>query len=109
MTIPIVFIIVALYAGVWKIFEKAGIPGWKSIIPIYNNIMVLKLLRKPWWWLFLLVIPGVNIVVCAIIFLDLAECFGKGIIFGAGLAILPFIFLPLLGFGGAKYTPPERG
>ena len=107
MTIPIVFIIIAVYAGFWRIFEKAGIPGWKAIIPIYNYIMLLRLLCRPGWWLFLLFIPMVNIVIAVVMSLELAERFGRGILFGAGLALMPFVFVPILGFGNARYLPPD--
>src|SRR5205085_7180214 len=82
----------------WKIFEKAGQPGWASIIPIYNTIVLLKVAGKPWWWIFLLLIPGVNVIFAFIVFIDLAKNFGKGTGFGVGLIFLSFIFFPILAF-----------
>ena len=46
----------------WKVFVKAGQPGWACIIPIYNTYVMLKIGGKPWWWLLLLLIPGVNLI-----------------------------------------------
>ena len=104
----IFFAVVATYAGYWNVFTKAGIPGWKCLIPIYNAILMLRLVDRPDWWLFLLLIPLVNIVFGVVIQLELAERFGKSMGFGAGLALLPFIFYPILGFGPAIYYPPHR-
>ena len=92
-------------AGIWKVFEKAGEPGWASIIPIYNAIVMLKVARKPGWWFLLLLIPGVNIIIAIIVAIEMAKNFGKGTGFGLGLAFLGFIFYPMLGFGDARYMP----
>ena len=89
----------------WKIFEKAGQPGWASIVPLYNTIILLKIAGKPWWWIFLLLIPGVNVVFAFIALIDLAKNFGKGTGFGVGLVLLSFIFFPILAFGSARYMP----
>jgi len=101
-----VAIIVLVIAGFWCVFTKAGEAGWKSIIPIWNIIVLLRIVGRPVWWIVLLIIPLVNIVVSLIISLDLAKSFGKGNGFGVGLWLLGFIFVPILGFGSATY---ERG
>ena len=81
MLLIAVFTIICL----WKIFEKAGKPGWASIIPIYNVLVELEILGRPWWWLLLMFIPVVNIVIAIIIIFDMAKVFGKGTGFGFGL------------------------
>lgn len=96
-------IVFFLIASVWKVFTKAGQPGWASIVPIYNAYILLKIAGKPGWWLLLLFIPLVNIVIGIIVAIDLAKSFGKGAGFGVGLAFLGFIFYPILGFGSATY------
>lgn len=90
----------------WKIYEKAGKPGWAAIIPIYNVIVLLEIVGKPLWWLLLLFIPLVNIVAMIIIYLELARSFGQGGGFAAGLILLSFIFFPILAFGSARYLGP---
>ncbi len=106
-----VAIIVAIIAGVWKTFTKAGQPGWASLIPIYNVYITLKIANKPGWWLLLLLIPVVNIVILFIIAIEIAKAFGQGTGFGIGLALLGFIFYPILGFGDATYQglPSKTG
>ncbi len=90
-------------AGLWKIFTKAGKPGWGALIPIYNAYLVLKIAGRPGIWLLLLLIPVVNGIIGIILYLDLAKSFGKGIGFALGMLFLPVVFLPVLGFGSARY------
>jgi len=90
-------------AGMWKVFEKAGKPGWAALIPIYNIYVLLQITGKPWWWLILLLIPLVNLVVLLLTFIELARRFGKSPLFGLGLEFVPFVFFPILGFGAARY------
>ena len=91
--------------GTWKMFSKAGKPGWASIVPIYNMVVLLEITGKPIWWILLLCLPLVNFVIAIILCLALAERFSKGGGFAAGLILLPFIFIPMLGFGSATYQP----
>ncbi|SDY24519.1 DUF5684 domain-containing protein [Halobellus clavatus] len=90
-------------AGMWKTFQKAGEPGWAAIIPIYNIYVILRITGGAWWWLLLLFIPVINFVALVKISVDLAGAFGRGILFGLGLTLLPIVFYPILGFGGSRY------
>ncbi len=101
-------IVILIIAGVWKTFAKAGQPGWAAIIPIFNVYILLKVANRPWWWLLLLLIPLVNLVIMIIVAIDIAKAFDKGAGFGIGLALLGFIFYPILGFSEATYTQPVR-
>ncbi len=96
-------LVVLVIAGMWMTFTKAGQYGWACIIPIYNTIVLLRIAGKPWWWLFLFLIPLVNIVIAIIVCIDLAKNFGKGVGFAIGLVFLPMIFYAILGFGDARY------
>lgn len=93
----------------WRIFVKAGKPGWAAIVPIYNVLVELEIIGRPWWWLLLMLVPIVNIVIGVIILIDLAKVFGKGTGFGIGLIFLSFIFIPILAFGDARYLGPIAG
>lgn len=103
--VPLVFLvlIVVMIATVWKMFTKAGQPGWASIIPIYNLVVMLQIVKKPTWWVILSFIPFVNVIIGLIVTYKLAQVFGKGFGFTLGLIVLPFIFYPVLGFGSATY------
>jgi uncharacterized membrane protein YhaH (DUF805 family) len=92
-------------ATMWKVFEKAGKPGWASIIPIYNTIVILQIAGRPVWWILLFLIPIVNIVIAIMVPIDIARAFGKGVGFGWGLALLGFICFPILAWGDAQYQP----
>ena len=96
-------IIVAIIAGFWKVFTKAGKPGWAAIIPIYNIIVLLEIAGKPLWWILLFLIPIVNLIMAILVGIAVARNFGKSDGFGIGLALLSFIFYPILGFGSAQY------
>jgi uncharacterized membrane protein YhaH (DUF805 family) len=100
-------LMIAVIAGFWKVFVKAGKPGWACLIPIYNIVVLLQIVGRPIWWLVLLLIPFVGIVVAIIVSIDMAKSFGKGTGFGIGLALLGFIFYPMLGFGDARYQGPS--
>jgi hypothetical protein len=98
-------ILVLVIAGCWKMFVKAGQPGWGILIPIYNLYLMIKVAGRPGWWLILMFIPLVNLIVGIVIAADIARNFGKGIGFVLGLIFLGFIFYPILGFGSAQYRP----
>lgn len=100
---------VIIVAGMWKMFEKGGQPGWASIIPIFNIYVMTKLVGRPWWWLLLLLIPFVGFVVWIIMMIDLAKSFGHGIGFAIGLILFPFIFYLILGFGDSEYVGAAGG
>lgn len=99
--------IALIIIGWWKVFTKAGKPGWAAIVPIYNLIVLLEIVGRPIWWIALMFIPCVNLVIYIMICLDLAKSFGKGAGFGLGLAFLGPIFAPILGFGDARYGGPS--
>jgi len=96
-------ILALVIAGFWKVFTKAGQPGWAVIIPIYNLYVLLQIVGRPAWWLLLFIVPLVNIVVAIMVAIDVAKAFGKGTGFGLGLAFLAPIFYPVLGFGSSTY------
>ncbi len=96
-------IVVFIIAALWKVFVKAGHPGWAAIIPIYNVIIMLKIAGRPLWWIILMFVPLVSIVIMIIVQIDVAKHFGKGAGFGLGLAFLGFIFYPILAWGDAQY------
>tara|TARA_B100000945_G_scaffold300085_1_gene281325 strand:+ start:114 stop:461 length:348 start_codon:yes stop_codon:yes gene_type:complete len=99
-------IILLLIISQWKIFTKANKPGWASLIPIYNGLVLLQIIGKPWWWLLLFLIPFVNLIFAIWMTNLLSKSFGKDEGFTIGLILLPIIFLPILGLGSAKYSGP---
>jgi hypothetical protein len=96
----------AVAIGRWKVFEKAGQPGWAAVVPIYNLIILLRVAQRPRWWVILYPIPFFNVIPLVIVPLDIARYFGKSALFGAGLIFFGSIFYPVLGFGSAQYWRP---
>src|SRR6266446_10718284 len=104
--VGLVFLAIIVFveiAALWRIFTKAGEPGWASIVPIYNLWVLLRITGRPGWWILLIFVPLVNIVVGILETVDLAKVFGKGGGFAAGLLFLPFVFYPMLAWGDARY------
>lgn len=115
MGILMVYFVIALViavislVGMWKVFVKAGKPGWGAIIPIYNMYCLFEMSFGTGWLFLLTFVPCVNVVILIIMWIKLAMAFGKGAAFGVGIILFPFIFLPMLGFGDAQFIGPNRG
>jgi hypothetical protein len=92
--------------GLWKMFNKAGIPGILAIIPIVNLFFIPKVAGKPGWWGILFFIPLVSVIIYIIICIGVAERFGRGVGTVLGLIFLTPIFIWILAFGSAQWTPP---
>ncbi len=106
MLIPVIIVAIITLIGQWKVYTKAGKPGWACIIPIYNLIVMLEIVGKPIWWIFLFFIPCVNIVFLIWTINLISKSFGQEAGFTLGLIFLGFIFWPLLGFGNYQYLGP---
>lgn len=91
----------------WKVFIKAGKPGWAAIIPFYNLFVLLKIAGKPGWWLVLYFIPIVNFIIHLVVSIAVAKVFNKGAVFGIFLLwLLSGVGYLILGFGKATYLAP---
>jgi hypothetical protein len=93
--------------GMWKMFSKAGRPGWAAIIPVYNLWVLFEISGKPGWWAILSFIPFINIIGLVLYILamvELSKRFGKGGAFALILVFFPFIGYLVLGFGSATYS-----
>ncbi|SDQ04486.1 DUF5684 domain-containing protein [Halopelagius longus] len=89
--------------GMWKTFVKAGQPGWGAFVPFLNFFYLVEIADRPTWWVALPIIPVIGWILMIALFVDVAKQFGKGPGTGLGLAVLPFVFWPFLGFGDAEY------
>jgi hypothetical protein len=105
--------LILFIAGMWKVFVKAGWPGWAAIVPFYNMYVLTQAAARSTVWFVLMLIPCVSVVAWFVVCIGLARVFGKSIWFGLLLALFSFIFFPILGYGRATYqglpdtSPPE--
>ena len=95
---------IIMIISMWKIYKKAGKPGWASIIPIYNIIVLLEIVELPMWYIALLILPFANIYATFKIFIELAQKFGKSTGFGVLTVFFSIICLPIIAFGKDKYS-----
>jgi signal peptidase I len=113
-------IFIGIKVGQWKMYQKAGQPGWAALVPVYSSIIWLKLIGKPLWWVALLFIPVVNVLVLVAMTIELAKAYGKyKLAQHAAALLLPFYFFPRIGFDPAtkylgapethKKVPPKSG
>lgn len=116
------FLALIMLVSLWKIFTKAGQPGWAAIIPFYNKYILVKVARLPVYYFvalylpFLLVVAKISVpyaisnaigiaILCVYGFImyNLCKQFSKGIVYTVGMTFLPFIFYPMLAFGDSVY------
>lgn len=109
MNLAIYSIIALSYIiSLWKLFEKAGRKNWEALIPVYNILVWLRITNKPWWWVLLLIFPGINILMLMVMNVNLATVFGQRK-FSDGLAavFVPFLYLPFIAYKpGVSYVGP---
>ncbi len=106
--LPISFTLIAIFA--WPIFEKAGHPGWKTMVPFYNLYIWLTIINKPMWWYILLIIPFINVFMVMLMIVELVKCFDKQELWEQGAAVIfPFFYLPYLGLSpNEKYIEADK-
>ncbi|MBO5474845.1 MAG: hypothetical protein J6A08_13830 [Lachnospiraceae bacterium] len=102
-SIVVLAIGILMLVALWKIFVKAGKPGWGAIIPFYNSYCLFEMSFGNGWLFLLCLVPCVNFIIQIIMYVKLAKAFNQSTAFAVGLIFLPFIFLPILGFGDAQY------
>jgi hypothetical protein len=99
--------VAVLFIIQWKVYVKAGKPGWAALIPIYNVYVLTEIVGRPAWWTFMILIPPVFFIFSIIMAIDLAKSFGKDTGFAIGLVLLAPIFYGILAFGNAEYQGPS--
>lgn len=98
-----------VFVSFWKVFEKAGQPGWAGVIPVYNvYVLTCEIARKEIVWFLLMLVPCLNVVAAVMVCMEVAKRFGKSEVFGLGLTFLGVIFWPVLAFGKAEYLGGRR-
>lgn len=104
IVVLVVYVVMALPTS--GVFAKAGRPRWAAFVPIYNTLTLLDVVGRPLWWIFLLFIPGANIIFTIIVMNDLAKSFGQGPGFTVGLVLISWVFMLVLWLGPSDYLRP---
>jgi len=110
-SLPVILISLAIgvlmLVAVWKVFAKAGEPGWASLIPFYNTYVEFRMAGYNPWLFLLLLVPVVNIVLALLVSYKIGETFGKGPVFNiVWMVLFPVVGWLILGFGDAQYRRP---
>lgn len=105
LILSLIMILLTLIAS-WKLFEKAGLPGWKGLIPIYNTYCLYQMAfgKGKGWYIICLLVPCVNAILSIVYSVKLAKVFNKGIGYALGLMLLNPLFMMILAFGDAEYV-----
>ena len=107
VTIPryiTITILVRTIICLWKMFKKAGLPGWGAIVPFYNIFLRFEMADMWWWWVLSLLFPPLFLIVLIISFFRIPQKFGKHRAWGFGLWFLNPIFIGILAFDKSTYT-----
>ncbi len=99
----IALIVILTCAGMWRMYEKAGSPGWAALVPIYDTIVLLRIAQRPLWWLAIMCVPIVNVAVGIVVWIDVLARFGEPAWRVLFVVIVPFVYLPYLGFSGIRF------
>ena len=102
---------ILLIVARWKVFKKANVPGWESLIPVHSDVVELQLggIKTGWWFLNLIVICGIGPIILTFWkSIALSKAFGKGTGFGILMVFFPYICYPILAFGKAEYVGPKK-
>ena len=78
--------------GTWKLYIKAGRQAWEAFIPVYNAIILMKIINRSEWWTILLFLPIINLIVFPVIWVETARSFGKNTHLDTFLAVVTFGF-----------------
>ena len=90
----IFFLIIQVLHGLatWKLYVKAGRQAWEAFVPVYNAVVLMKIINRPWWWTILLFVPIVNLIMFPVIWVEIARSFGKNTYKDTFIAIITLGF-----------------
>ena len=90
----IFFLVIQVLHGLatWKLYVKAGRKAWEAFVPVYNAVILMKIINRPWWWVILLFVPIVNLIMFPVVWVETARSFGKNSYLDTALAVLTLGF-----------------
>lgn len=78
------------FVGTWKLYEKAGRKSWEALVPVYNAIVLMKIINRPTWYTFLLFVPVINLIMFPVVWVETLRSFGKNTTLDTFLGIATF-------------------
>ena len=80
------------FLGTWKLYVKAGRKAWEAAVPIYNAVVLMKIINRPWWWVILLFIPIINLLMFPVVWVETIRSFGRNSIWESWVVVLTLGF-----------------
>ena len=80
------------FLGTWKIYKAAGFKSWQALVPVYNAYILMKIIKRPTWWVLLLFVPTINLILFGVIWVETLRSFGKNSFKDTLLVLITFGF-----------------
>jgi signal peptidase I len=97
------------FLGTWKLYKVAGYKSWQAAVPIYNAIILMKIIKRPLWWVILLFIPTINLILFGVIWVETLRSFGKNSAKDTFLGIITFgLYIYTINYSSNPTHFPDR-
>ena len=97
------------FLGTWKLYKSAGFQAWQAAVPIYNAFILMKIIKRPAWWVILLFIPTINLILFGVIWVETLRSFGKNSAKDTALVLLTFgLYIFTLNYSANPRHQPDR-
>lgn len=97
------------FLGTWKLYKAAGFQAWQAAVPIYNAFILMKIIKRPAWWVILLFIPTINLILFGVIWVETLRSFGKNSAKDTALVLLTFgLYIYTVNYSANPEHQPDR-
>jgi len=97
------------FLGTWKLYKAAGFQAWQAAVPIYNAFILMKIIKRPAWWVILLFIPTINLILFGVIWVETLRSFGKNSAKDTALVLLTFgLYIYMVNYSANPEHQPDR-
>ncbi|MDA7693532.1 signal peptidase I [Flavobacteriaceae bacterium] len=97
------------FLGTWKLYKAAGFQAWQAAVPVYNAFILMKIIKRPTWWVILLFIPTINLILFGVIWVETLRSFGKNSMKDTALVLLTFgLYIYTINYSNNPIHLPDR-
>ena len=97
------------FLGTWKLYKAAGFQAWLAAVPVYNAFILMKIIKRPTWWVILLFIPTINLILFGVIWVETLRSFGKNSMKDTALVLLTFgLYIYTINYSNNPIHLPDR-